>query len=184
MLTNRTKGEHFLSNEHNLGTNVSTLIVEVLTFQASSVAITKLGSLRPGENGKRTCQSKASEHCQVSPSLWDLLRCLSSLSHLPVSCLLSPARRICQQHKLIPLRVHVLVYQPISFTSTEPTWDICFQNSSSKIRDTCALRNACVFTFMIPDMSCHLLLVGKNNLRLCMHWMWDQTTVCPQGSTK
>jgi hypothetical protein len=103
MLTMRTKGEHFMSNENKLGLNseslAETLIVKVLTFQASSIAITKLGLYHPGENGKCTSQSKDSEHKDEAMALSTVWQCffIDSISvglapmsflSLPPTCLL------------------------------------------------------------------------------------------------
>jgi hypothetical protein len=139
----RTKGEHFLSNEIKLWTNpessVSTLIVEVLIFQASSVAITKLGSLHPGENGKREASEHGDEATPLSSvSISVALAPMSFLSLPPACLLLTRSARGTNSSRYGSRALHVFVHQPVPFvstvTATEPTWDICFRNPSRKIR--------------------------------------------------
>jgi hypothetical protein len=78
----------------NSESSVSTIIAKTLIFQASTVAITKLGSFHPGENGKRTCRSKASEHRDEATALSSVyisvgLAPMSFLSLPPVYLLLT-----------------------------------------------------------------------------------------------
>lgn len=156
----------------------------------------KDGLNHPGENGERTRNTEKNQwHCQasgsdslLSPSLWDLLRCLSSLSHLSVSF----------QHNLPEAQTYLVMgYRPSAFCIPTgfPQFKNCgnrtcvghlLPNPLRKIRDMYVLHNTCSFIihFGTSDISCYLLLAGENNLRLCIHWMWGKNMFCDHGGTK
>lgn len=171
MLTmRRNQGRTLLVNENKLGTNsessVSTL--QVLIFQASSVAITKLGSITQVRMesalvGARTGNTEKNQwHCQasgsdslLSPALWDLLRCLSSLSHLSVSF----------SHNLPEAQTYLVMgYRPSSFCipTRFPQFNNCdnrscvghlLPNPVRKIRDMYVLHNTCSFIFKLGHLT-------------------------------